>query len=130
MNHVIKRLADKCSDMSSTKVPMDKEIYNEIIDLIINSTMKDEDKISLLVEMYRYGYYNEVRISLDPRGDRNFKTSTLIKIKDALEKNELSEEEINEIRINNNYLKEFIDNPVKFIEEEIKFYSENPNTKF
>lgn len=130
MNNIIIRLANKCKNISNSKKFLKYNIYNEIIDLILNNKYDEKNAINLLVELYRYCYYSEVRISLDPRSDVNFKSSILIKTKDSLMQNNLTPELIEEFKETNDFMRKFIDSPIEFIESEIKFYSEHPNTRF
>ena len=127
---ILEELIKKCKRISNTKKILHNDIYDEIIELIIQNKFDEKLTEDVLVEIYRFGFYSEVKTSLDPRGDVNFKLSVLINLKNALEKNELNDEIISKVREANNFMREFIDNPISFIETEIKFYSEHPNAKF
>lgn len=130
MKDVINKLANKCKSMSDSKKMIHFDIYGEIVNSILEGNYEEAKKLDLLVELYRYAYYSEIRTSLDPRGDAGFKLSILTKTKGSLLKNEISSEIIDEFKEINNYMREFIDSPVEFIKSEIKFYTENPYAKF
>ncbi len=129
MNEKIRRLSNKCKGLANGII-YNKDMYNEIIELIINGNYDEEDKLSLLIELYRYAFYSNVRISISPDGDRKFKYYILVKIQNDLSKNTLSKELIEFIEKNNDIMREHIDSPIEFIEEEIKFYSKNPKARF
>lgn len=127
---IIKELANKCKMTSNSKKIFYSDIYNEIIDILLREKFDENKTKSLLIELYRYAYYSEVKISIDPRGNTSFKLSILTNIKNSLEKKELTTEIITKTKEANDFMREFIDHPVEFIEEEINFYSKNPHAKF
>lgn len=130
MNNVVIKLANNCKNIYNSKKSFKIDIYNEIIDLILNGNYEENKVIDLLIELYRYAYYCEVRTSLDLRGDAYFKTSALVNIKKSLLRKELTSELIENFKKTNNLMREFIDSPVKLIEEEIKLNSKPPYVMF
>lgn len=105
-------------------------MYNEIMELITSGNYDENDKLNLLIELYRYAFYNTVKTSFGPRGDIDFKSFMLIKIKNSLFANTISKDLIDSTKRANDYMREHIDSPIELIESEIKFYSENPGAKF
>lgn len=130
MNNRIIKLSSKCLNFAKGKVPYQYDFYIEIINLIVDGKFEDEMKLKLLIELYRYAFYNSVNISLDPRGDMNFKYHFLNNIKKGLESNCIDDKLIDDLHKSNEILQSYIDNPIDFIDQEEKFYKENPNTKF
>lgn len=127
MNSVIESLARKCKNRHFL---MHQKLIDKVVDLTLNSELKEETKLSLLIEVYRYTYYSQVRIAIDPRVDVSMKSSTLIRIENALSENKITEEQIDDFKQFNDLMREHIDSPVEYIENEIKFYSEHPNPRF
>ena len=130
MEERLKRLSNKCLLLVDEKVFYNKDLYKEIVNLIIDGDFECEKKLNLLVELYRYGFYNSVRTSLDLRGDANFKTSFLIDIKESLINNQVDDELIERSSKMNYMFQSYIDHPIDFIDKEINFYSQYPYTKF
>ena len=130
MKEKIRRLSNKCLSLADEKVLYHKDLYQEVVNLIVNGDFEEEKKLKLLVELYRYGFYNGVRTSLDPRGDMRFKTRFLIDMKDGLETQQISDELIEKSQQMNQMFRSCIDNPLDLIEQSIRFYSENPHAKF
>lgn len=130
MNIILEKLSQKCKNISNTKKFLHYDIYNEIIELIFKSEFDENFVKDILIELYRFGFYSEVKISLDPRGDAGFKLSILNNLKTSIEKGELNNDTISKVNEANNFMREFIDSPLKFIEDEVKFYEENPYAKF
>ena len=130
-NDIIIKLSKYCSNMVlNKKVVRLSELYEEIIQLVLDSNCDNEIKITLLTQLYRYGYYNDVMTSIDPRVDQSFKYQTLKNIKDVVLENSFTDEKINHIKEYIDMLRAHIDNPVEFIENEMKFYKEDPGAKF
>ena len=130
MKEKIRRLSNKCLSLADEKVLYHKDLYQEVVNLIVNGDFEEEKKLKLLVELYRYGFYNGVRTSLDPRGDMRFKTRFLIDMKDGLETQQISDELIEKSQQMNQMFRSCIDNPLDLIEQSIRFYSEHPHAKF
>lgn len=130
MNIILEKLCQKCKNISNTKKFLHYDIYNEIIELICKSELDENIVKSILIELYRFGFYSEVKISLDPRGDAGFKLSVLNNLKTSIENGKLNNDAISKVNEANNFMREFIDSPLKFIEDEVKFYEENPYAKF
>lgn len=57
--------------------------------------MKRKKVLDLLVELYRYTYYSEIKNSVDPRIDAEFKLSILSETKDLLLENNISSDFMN-----------------------------------
>lgn len=128
---IVNELFKKCKNMVNSKKVIElSDFYEETINLVMDSDLNDKNKINLLTELYRYGYYNGVRTSIDPRGDRDVKYSVLKNIQDAVSSNDASMETLNKIKEHMDFIRAHIDSPSKFIEEELNFYKENPNAKF
>ena len=130
MNIILEKLCQKCKNISNTKKFLHYDIYNEIIELICKSELDENIVKSILIELYRFEFYSEVKISLDPRGDAGFKLSVLNNLKTSIENGKLNNDAISKVNEANNFMREFIDSPLKFIEDEVKFYEENPYAKF
>lgn len=130
MKEKIRRLSNKCLSLADEKVLYHKDLYQEVVNLIVNGDFEEEKKLKLLVELYRYGFYNGVRTSLDPRGDMRFKTRFLLDMKDGLETQQISDELIEKSQQMNQMFRSCIDNPLDLIEQSIRFYSEHPHAKF
>lgn len=128
MDEVIKRLLKKCKEIEFKTIA--KKDYDEVLELIENHECSSATKLSLLVEMHRFAYYNSVIISLDPRGDWRFKLDFTNLVKTHLNENNINDELINELKEKNDYMRSKIDDPVKSIQEAIEFYTENPGAKF
>lgn len=130
MNDIIRVLSNRCKSMADSKNMLYFDLYSEIVNLILEGNYEEEKKLDLLIELYRYAYYSIVRISIDPRGDAEFKLSILTKTKNSLMDHEISLEIINKFKETNNYMREFIDSPVDFIKTELKFHHQNPCARF
>ena len=130
MKEKIRRLSNECLSLADEKVLYHKDLYQEVVNLIVNGDFEEEKKLKLLVELYRYGFYNGVRTSLDPRGDMRFKTRFLLDMKDGLETQQISDELIEKSQQMNQMFRSCIDNPLDLIEQSIRFYSEHPHAKF
>ena len=130
MKEKICRLSNKCLSLVDQKVLYHKDLYQEVVNLIMDCDLENEKKLKLLVELYRYAFYNSVRISLDPSGDIDFKTRFLLDIKNGLENHQVDDELIEKSQQMNQMFQSYIDYPVEFIDREIKFYREHPNARF
>ena len=130
MKEKICRLSNKCLSLADQKVLYHKDLYQEVVNLIMDCDLEDEKKLNLLVELYRYAFYNSVRISLDPSGDIDFKTRFLLDIKNGLENHQVDDELIEKSQQMNQMFQDYIDHPIEFIDMEIKFYREHPNARF
>lgn len=130
MKEKICRLSNKCLSLVVQKVLYHKDLYQEVVNLIMDCDLENEKKLNLLVELYRYAFYNSVGISLDPRGDIDFKTRFLLDIKNGLENHQVDDELIEKSQQMNQMFQDYIDHPIEFIDREIKFYREHSNTKF
>ena len=79
---VIHKLAADCKlRIGYTIRPVCRELYEETVDLIVNSNLDEQYKLDLLIEMHKYAFYSPVPTSLDSRGDIGAKHSMLFFIK-------------------------------------------------
>jgi len=128
MNEVIKRMVSKCKYLM--KYSMFKDTYCEVLDILMNSKFDENTKVSILVELYKFAFYHNVSVSMDPRGDFRFKFDVLTTLKNSLNQTTIDENVKNQLVNANNEMRDKIENPIKYIQAEIKFDEENPDIKF
>ncbi len=107
-----------------------KEYYDKNLDLIEKGKLDENLKVETLVQLYRYGHYKNVVVSIDPRGDRHFHFIILYNLNKKLENNELTSDDVKKLKEQIDCLQAHIDNPMEFIDKSIKFYEENPGVRF
>ena len=110
MKKTINKLAWYCKSRSSEN--LDKDLIEEIVDLILSMDSEDEKRLELLVEIYRFTYYSRERITSDPGSDHKLKSSQLIYIKFYLQQNIIDKKQIESLKNLNDIMRNNIDNPI------------------
>ena len=131
-DQIISNLIFKCKHSHNYIYHNDvfRESYGEILALLEKKQLDNNLKKGLLVELYRYLIYENVPISIDPRGDWNSKFNVLYDIKEGLKNNNLDNNILEKIREENNKREHYANNPTKLIEELIEFNKKYPGAKF
>ena len=131
MNNDVKRLVlivEKELNNASLNLPY-KDFVSEIINLLKIKVMDEKIKYDVLVELFKYVKFGDTVTSIDMRGDKSIKFSALNNIKDAIDKNTLSQNNINDLNKINKLCLSYILDPLKLTKSFDKFYRENPNAR-
>ena len=126
---IVESLTNECKSMLKNTRIYSANYYEEILEKVLSSNCSIEDKIKLLTQLYRYGYYNNVKTAIDPRVDNHMKYDILKNIGEAADKGSIGEYS-SIISEHLNKMRDIIDNPVLFMSKEIEFLSKNPGVRF
>ncbi len=104
--------------------------YIETIDLAHEKQFDSGLKKELFVELYRYSFYVNGFLGLDPKRVFDTKRRPLLGIKKALNDGSISSAEIKKLKSHNDLFEANINHPTEEIESEIEFRAKHPNVKF
>lgn len=130
MDKRIEELFISCKIERLSRTSFNREKYEKILDLIRTKELDDDLKLKLLIELYRYSYYCDVDIGIDPRASLALKLSILGAVEEALEEDKFNNDVIEKFKEDNDKLRDYIDNPTRLIESRIRFFDKNPGAKF
>ncbi len=102
----------------------------EVINLTEKSNLDNSIKVMILTELYRYSFYKNAKVSIDPREDYKFKVNALSSLKEELINGNLSKETLDNTRAWINKLRDYIDNPLVYIDSEIEHFNNNLEARF
>ena len=91
MNHDIDKLMFIIMKLVKDKrrLVLNADVVSDILKLVKESDLNDKLAFDLLVEVYKYARLASTHITLDPRYDENWKSGTILDIKEAQEKKNL-----------------------------------------
>ena len=107
MNDTTNYLLSLCAQRSQY-LKSGKELYDKALDSIKEKDLSDNLKKQLLVELYRYSFYEGAQTSPDARGDNALKVGILSSIEKAANG---EESELDNAKKANDMLRSFIDVP-------------------
>jgi hypothetical protein len=107
MNDTTNYLLSLCAQRSQY-LKSGKELYDKVLDSIKEKDLSDNLKKQLLVELYRYSFYEGAQTSPDARSDNALKVGILSSIEKAANG---EESELNNAKKANDMLRSFIDVP-------------------
>jgi hypothetical protein len=111
MNDTTNHLLFLCAQRSKY-LKRGKELYDRVLSSIKEKDLSDNLKKKLLVELYRYSFYEGAQTGPDARGDNNFKVGILLSIEKAANG---EESELDNAKKANDILRNFIDAPDNLI---------------
>jgi hypothetical protein len=111
MNDTTNYLLSLCAQRSQY-LKSGKELYDKVLDSIKKKDLSDNLKKQLLVELYRYSFYEGAQTGPDVRGDNALKVGILSSIEKAANG---EESELDNAKKANDILRNFIDAPDNLI---------------